>query len=187
MLSTLLRMVDYTGSISIDGRDTRTVPRELLRSRITTMTQNGLQLTATLRFNLYPYEGPLPSDEEMIDVLRRVNLWDHANAHGGLNSDYAKIRFSVAQKQLMFLARAILHQATLKTKILMVDEATSTMTVDMEEHMQRLIDESFAGCTILMISHRTESFKSADVVLQFDTGRLHTVLRRGSNGELVAS
>ncbi|OAA80128.1 ABC transporter, transmembrane domain, type 1 [Akanthomyces lecanii RCEF 1005] len=181
VLATILRMVEYAGSISIDGRNTRDVPRELLRSRITTITQEGLRLKATLRFNMYPFEGSRPSDDEIIDALRRVELWDHANRNGGLDAQYSTIRFTTAQKQLMFLARGILHQSTAGTKIVMIDEVTSSLTLDMERNMQRIIDQAFAGCTILLVSHRRESFLTTDFVLRFRSGQLYSMMRRRSS------
>lgn len=176
-ISTILRMVEHEGDITIDGRNTRDVPRELLRSRITTISQEGLRLKATLRFNMYPFEGVQPTDDEIIDALRIVDLWTHAELHGGLDAQYSAIRFSTAQKQLMFLARGILHQSTANTSIVLIDEVTSSLTLDMERDMQRVIDHAFAGCTILLISHRRESFLTADLVLRFKSGKLSGRMR----------
>ncbi|TQV93041.1 Vacuolar metal resistance and drug detoxification protein [Cordyceps javanica] len=186
MLSTILRMVEHTGSVSIDGRNTRHVPRELLRSRITTITQEGLRLRATLRFNVYPFEGAQPTDDQMIDVLQRVELWDHANLGGGLDAQYAAMAFSASQKQLMFLARGILHQTVARTQIVILDEVTSSLTLEAERDMRRIIDQAFAGCTVLLVSHRRESFLSTEFVLQFRSGQLFSMMRRRStNGEWV--
>ncbi|OAQ97694.1 hypothetical protein LLEC1_03571 [Akanthomyces lecanii] len=185
VLSAVLRMVDCTGSVSIDGRDTRTVPRELLRSRITTITQDGLRLKAALRFNMYPFDGGRPSDDEIIEALRSVSIWAHVAARGGLDANYSAMRFSTSQKQLFFIARGILHQAKTGNKIVMIDEVTSSMATDAEPELQRLIDASFNGCTILVVSHRPESFQTADGVLRLKSGQLDTVLRRRSNGDLV--
>ncbi|KAJ6780152.1 hypothetical protein PWT90_01968 [Aphanocladium album] len=185
IISAVLRMVDTTGSISIDGLDTRHIPLELLRSRITTITQDGLRLNDSLRFNLYPFLGDRPSDDEMISALQSVEIWDHARLNGGLDADYFKIGFSTGQKQLMFLARGILHQKITHNKIVVIDEVTSSLATDLEPQLQHLIDVSFNGCTIIMVSHRKESFTTADGVLQFKLGQLNRVLRRRSNGDFV--
>ncbi|TQV90796.1 multidrug resistance protein MDR [Cordyceps javanica] len=185
VISALLRMVDYTGSISIDGLDTRRVPRELLRSRITTIPQDGLRLNESLRFNLYPFAGERPSDDEMIGALQTVGVWNHARANGGLDANYFKLEFSKGQKQLIFLARAILHQRKTGNRIVLMDEVTSSMAEDAEPELQRLIDVAFSGCTIVMVSHRIESFQTADVILRFSSGKIERVLRRRSNGSLV--
>ncbi|KAM3492211.1 hypothetical protein MY3957_004498 [Beauveria namnaoensis] len=185
VLSAMLRLVDCTGSISIDGHDIRRVPHEFLRSKITTITQDGLRLKASLRFNLFPFDSEKPSDEDMIGTLQDVQLWTHVRLNGGLDADYSSMRFSSGQKQLMFLARAILHQAKTGNKIVMIDEVTSSLALDTEDDIQALIDESFEGCTIILVSHRMESFNTVDGVLKFDSGRLCNVLRRRSNGDLV--
>ena len=185
MLSAILRMVDCKGSVSIDGRDTRTVPRELLRSRITTITQDGLRLKAPLRFNMYPFDGERPSDNEIMKTLRSVNLWAHVEARGGLDANYTAMRFSASQKQLVFIARGILHQAKTGNKIVMIDEVTSSMATDAEPEVQRLIDVAFNGCTILVVSHRPESFHTAESVLRFKFGVLDSVLHRQSNGDFA--
>ncbi|KAM3536951.1 hypothetical protein ARSEF1564_010126 [Beauveria bassiana] len=185
VLSAMLRLVNCTGSISIDGHDIRMVPREFLRSKITTITQDGLRLKASLRFNLFPFESEKPSDDDMIGVLQDVQLWTHVHLNGGLDADYSSMRFSSGQKQLMFLARGILHQAKTGNKIVMIDEVTSSLALDTEDDIQALIDECFEGCTIILVSHRMESFNTVDGVLKFDSGRLCNVLRRRSNGDLV--
>ncbi|KAM3518260.1 hypothetical protein NHJ13051_008319 [Beauveria bassiana] len=185
VLSAMLRLVDCTGSISIDGHDIRRVPHEFLRSKITTITQDGLRLKASLRFNLFPFDSEKPSDDDMIGTLQDVKLWTHVRLNGGLDADYSSMRFSSGQKQLMFLARAILHQAKTGNKIVMIDEVTSSLALDTEDDIQALIDECFEGCTIILVSHRMESFNTVDGVLKFDSGRLCNVLRRRSNGDLV--
>ncbi|KAJ6789510.1 hypothetical protein PWT90_07170 [Aphanocladium album] len=117
ILSAILRMVNSTGSISIDGLDTREVPLQILRSRITSVTQDGLRLNESLRFNMYPFTGQPPSDDEIIAALESVDIWNHAHLNGGLDANYFKIGFSTGQKQLMFLARGILHQKMTRNKI----------------------------------------------------------------------
>ncbi|KAJ3495797.1 hypothetical protein NLG97_g3135 [Lecanicillium saksenae] len=176
LISTLLRMVDYTGNISIDGIDIRTIPQDLLRSRITSISQDGLRLKESLRFNMFPFDGTQPTDNDIISVLESVDLWTHAERNGGLDADYTKMGFSTGQKQLMFLARGILHQSQTKNKIVLIDEVTSSMTIDAEAGLQRLIDASFQGCTILLVSHRVESFDSVNRVLRFRMGKLDAEL-----------
>lgn len=182
MLAAILRMVDFSGHVSIDGRNTKSVPRELLRSRITTITQEGLRLKSTLRFNMYPFEGVQPTDNQIIDVLRTVDLLNHVNLHGGLDAQYSAIRFSSIQKQLMFLARGILHQRITDTNIIMIDELTSSLPVDMEDDVQDIIDRAFTGCTILLVSRRQESFLTTDFVLRFRSGKLYSTIQRNNTG-----
>ncbi|KAJ6780151.1 hypothetical protein PWT90_01967 [Aphanocladium album] len=136
---------------------------------------------------MYPFEGAQPADINVISVLQSVDLWTHAERNGGLDADYTKVGFSTGQKQLMFLARGILHQAQTQNTIVLIDEVTSSMTIDAEAELQRLIDVSFNGCTILIVSHRVESFDSVDRVLRFKLGKLDAVLCSGEDGALVDS
>ncbi|KAJ4154886.1 hypothetical protein LMH87_000159 [Akanthomyces muscarius] len=184
-LSSILRIVDQTGSISIDGLDTQTIPLEPFRSRITTMTQDGLRIDTSLRFNLYPYGGSQPSDEHIISLLQRLYLWIHVTGHGGLNAKYSKMKFTATQMQLVHLARAILHHSTTDSKIVLIDEASSAIAAETEDEFQGLIDDFFIDCTLIVVSHSTHVLNSADLLLQFDGGMLDKVLRRRANGRLV--
>lgn len=188
MFLAILHMIECSGgSILIDGRDIATVPRERLRSRITTMTQDGVEVKATLRYNLYPFAGPKPTDELMVETLKRVEIWDYiaSQENGGLDSEMADVGLSQGQKQLFFVARAILHQATNGTKLVIVDEATSSMDYDVDERMQKVMDEAFAGCTVVVIAHRPHVLESAKTVIHLDSGKVATITRRGQ-GEVAA-
>lgn len=180
---TVLRMADFTGIISIDGRDATSVPRELLRSRITTMTQDGVELKGSVRFNLYPFAGSQPADALITSVLQAVGLWDHISDHGGLEENFVRMGFSTSQRQLLFLARGILHQETMDTKIVLMDEITSAMDRDANAELQTLMDKAFAKCTVLQIAHNADSFRDADVRVHLDQGTVVTVQRKGENGQ----
>lgn len=175
---TILRMVEFTGTISIDGRNTTTVPREHLRSRITTLTQDGVELKGTLRFNIYPFPGKQPEDEEIISTLQSVGLWDNISRHGGLDADMKILCLSVSHKQLLFLARGILHQRTMNTKIVLMDEVTSAMDYGTDNRLQEIMDEAFIGCTVLQIAHRQDSFRAVDVRIRLESGILASFERR---------
>lgn len=184
-LSSILRMVEQTGSISIDRLDTRTVPLEFLRSQITTITQDGLRLDTSLRFSLYPYSGSQPSDEDIVSLLQRLNLWSRVTSYGGLDAKYSNMKFSAFQMQLVYLARAILHHSTTDSKIVLIDETTSAMAAEAEEEFQGLVDDFFNDCTLLVVSRSTHVLNSADLLLHFDGGMLDRVFRRHANGRLV--
>ncbi|ATY58701.1 ABC multidrug [Cordyceps militaris] len=179
LLMAILRMVDFTGTISIDGRNSRSVPREFLRSRITTMTQEGVQLKGSVRFNLYPFAGPKPDDSLVTSTLQSVGLLHHIDRHGGLDKVISSMRFSVSQKQLLFLARGILHHKTMKTSIVIMDEATSAMDNGTDDMLQELLGDAFAACTVLQIAHRDETFRDLDVRIRLDLGQLLGVERAG--------
>ncbi|KAJ6785358.1 hypothetical protein PWT90_03233 [Aphanocladium album] len=172
LLMTVLRMTEFTGIVNIDGRDSRSIPREVLRSRITTLTQDGVELKGPLRLSLYPFLGPKPDDDLILSTLQSVGLLDHVNQHGGIDNDISSMELSVSQKQLLFLARGILHQKTLKTKIVIMDEVTSAMDDGTDDTIQNMLDKIFAGCTVLQIAHREDTFRNIDLSIRLDRGQL---------------
>ncbi|GJN69634.1 hypothetical protein PLICBS_003684 [Purpureocillium lilacinum] len=183
MILTLLHLLDHTGSVLIDGVDISQVSRQHLRSRITTLPQDPIQLRGSVRENLCP-EGQSSAragtadDASMISALARVGLWENVSAQGGLDVDLDDIGLSHGQKQLLCLARAILHHAAMGSKVVLVDEATSNMGHETDAKMQAVMAEAFAGCTMLVVAHRLESIEDADVVLSLENGRLVKVTTR---------
>lgn len=180
MFLSLLHMLEFGGSISIDDRDIKTIPRHTLRSQLTTMAQDGLELMDTIRVNVYPYGGKQPDEDAIISTLQLVGIWDHIERHGGLNAKITEARLSHGQKQLLFLARAILHQSTAQTRIVLVDEATSSLDPETDDAIQKLMTEAFADCTVLAIAHKTDYLKQADVTIEFESGKLVKFERRGA-------
>ncbi|KAM3534221.1 hypothetical protein MY4038_002461 [Beauveria bassiana] len=176
VLLALLHLLEYTGSIHIDGRELRTIPRNLLRNRITTITQSGVEFGTSVRFNMDPLEfssrpGNFPTDDTLAGILRRVGLWDHVLRHGGLGAEMRAMKFSVGQKQLFQLARAMLHRQITRSKLVLIDEGTASMDEDTEGRMFHLMREAFAGCTKIIISHREAVLADADLVLSLSDGR----------------
>ena len=99
-----------------------------------------------------------------------VGLWNHISKRGGLDADMSEMKFSQGQKQLLFIARAILHQKMARTKIVLIDEATASLDSDTDARIQQLVNESFIGCTVLTISHQRPSFHRRDLSIAFDSG-----------------
>lgn len=167
-----MNFLDYSGSISIDGVDIARIPRHTLRSRITTITQDSIELDGSLRYNLLPFklnrsEGDQNLyDEDVVDVLSRVRLWEYVASHGGLNTSMVDLAFSSGQKQLISIARAVLHHRLTQTNIVLMDEATSNLDLDTDRHIQKeVFAEIFGKCTVLMIAHRLETIRTEDVSL----------------------
>ncbi|XWW93720.1 hypothetical protein V2A60_001656 [Cordyceps javanica] len=177
VLLALLRLVKYTGCISIDGRKIENVPLDILRTRITTITQSGISLKGSVKFNLAPFDpGCFPpnytlTQEMQSDVLRRVGLLDLVIDRGGLDAEFSDMRLSEGQKQLFQLARAILHKRIMNSPILLIDEGTSSVDEETQSQMKRLIDEDFASCTKLIITHRWSILNKSDAVLRLQSGK----------------
>lgn len=182
LILTLLNFLEYTGIIEIDGTDISTISRQQLRSLITTIPQDILELPGTLRYNLLTANGMQPPDDVVIaEVLEKVRLRDHVDAHGGLDAPLVNMGFSHGQKQLLAIARAILHKLANKSGLLLVDEATSGMDHETADVMQEVMNEFFGSCTVISISHRPESIRNSDVVIDIDDGRVVCVAEHGSS------
>lgn len=182
LLLALLSFLDYSGTIRIDGRDVRTIPPELLRSRIVTVSQDDVELAASIRVNLNPYEAQNPrdeiSDDMMIDYLTRVKLWPLIQAHGGLDAQLRDLKFSKGQKQLLCLARAMLRRQHTSASLVLVDEATSNIDEETDEEIQAEIAAAFSRCTVLTVTHRMSAVHHADVIVELDNGNLNRVITR---------
>lgn len=171
-------MIECSGTIRIDGRDIYTVPREILRSRISTLTQDGVTVEESVRFNIYPFDNDKPNDQSILEILELVGIREHVESQGGIDTNMTSMKFSPGQKQLFFVARGILHHKTVGTKIVMMDEATSSMDYGVDKKIKDLIDHELKDCTIILIAHRPHSLDNADVVVKLDAGRVVEVTRR---------
>lgn len=179
LLLALLRLLDQTGSIVIDGINISDVTCQQLRSRITVVCQDPVELPGSIRHNLDPSNlaGSHSATESFDDaalreMLSKVGLWDNVSAKGGLDEELSSIGFSQGQMQLFCLARAILHQRLTDGKLVLVDEATSSVDDETDKRMQALMKEAFSGCTVITVAHRLDSIQGVDRTLVLEGGRM---------------
>lgn len=196
MLS-LLGFLNYTGNIRIDGLEVSAVQREELRCRITTISQEQLQLSGTVRYNLRPYDKPQPpssssgpgasnaaaaqlakDDAEIQVLLERLRIWDAILARGGLRATLSAVGLSHGQMQLLCVARAVLRQRATGSRVVLVDEATASVDPATDAVVQRVMADEFAGCTVLTVAHRPETIAEADVQVEMAQGQISEVRRR---------
>ena len=186
MLLTLLGFLDYTGTIEIDGINVSHIPKPLLRSRITTISQDAVQLQGSVRENLLPYEGQASDgkvdDTAVLRTLDRVGLSEVISSKGGIDASLSDMSLSEGEMQFLCLARAILHNLWTEGKLVLMDEPTSNMDYETDARIQSLVREAFAGCTIIMISHRPEAIADVDVHLDVVAGKV----TRRVNAEALA-
>ncbi|XP_054158398.1 ATP-binding cassette sub-family C member 4-like [Oppia nitens] len=169
IIATLFRMTPPSGLIEIDGIDTASISLASLRRNISIIPQEPILFTETVRKNLDPFGE---CDDSFIwEVLEKVQLKDTINRFPQkLDQRISESggSFSVGQKQLICLARAILRN----NKILVLDEATANVDPQTDALIQDTIRNEFSNCTILTIAHRLHTIMDYDKVLVLDAGRL---------------
>lgn len=179
LLSVLLRILDSSsGTMTIDDLDLSTIPREIIRSRITAIPQEPFILSGSVRLNADP--TGLVSDDFIIAALTKVGLWAILESRGGLDAEMTANPLSQGQQQIFCLARAMLRKGS---RILVLDEATSNVDADTDGVLQRLIREEFAEWTIVTVAHRLDTILDSDRILVLDKG---IIVENGSPEELLA-
>ncbi|MCJ1477980.1 hypothetical protein MMC13_006655 [Lambiella insularis] len=177
IMSTLFRLVELSGgSISIDGVNIAKVGLHDLRSRLAIIPQDPTLFKGTIRSNLDPFNEH--TDLELWSALRQSDLID-ANATLGDKSSQGRIHldgiveeeglnFSLGQRQLMALARALVRGS----QIIVCDEATSSVDMDTDQKIQKTIATGFKGKTLLCIAHRLKTIIGYDRICVMDQGRI---------------
>lgn len=178
MILSILRMNDIVdGSVTIDGRDLSLIPREIIRQSLATLPQEPVLLASSLRFNLDPF-GKHP-DEDISSALVHVELGHLCQAPGALDAPLEASELSTRQKQLVCVARALLN----RSKVLMLDEATSAIDLETEDKIVKLVSEKLSGCTVIAVAHRLRTILDFDWILVMDQGR---IVEQGRPRELLA-
>uniref|UniRef100_A0A7S3PQB0 ABC transporter domain-containing protein n=1 Tax=Aplanochytrium stocchinoi TaxID=215587 RepID=A0A7S3PQB0_9STRA len=155
-------------SIIIDGVNIRDVGLHTLRGSISIVPQNPVIFSGTVRSNLDPYNEH--TDAEIWNSIKLCNLESAMHElDAGLDSTVAEggENFSQGQRQLLSLSKALLNNC----KILMLDEATSSVDMETDSIIQETIANAFKGCTILTIAHRLQTVLDSDRILVMEDGK----------------
>ena len=166
----LFRLIEpYSGKIYIDDVDITSIGLKKLRENLTIITQETTILDGTLRYNFDPRGEH--SDKEIYKVLKKIGFDDfvkkkkfklsHTISENGSN-------LSIGEKQLICITRAILR----KSKIVILDEATSNIDFKHEEIVQKAIDQLLKHSTLISIAHRIKTVLNSDKILVLENGEV---------------
>ncbi|GFF44547.1 hypothetical protein IFM46972_07580 [Aspergillus udagawae] len=169
----LLRLNELvSGQILIDGQDISLMTRSSIRQRISCLSQEPFIFPGTVRENADP-QGKV-SSTQIVDALQSVGVWTSlAASHSSTDEEVLDSRLdesvlSQGQKQLFCLARALLK----RSKILILDEPTSSLDPETDAKVQNVIRELFNGCTIIMVAHRIHTLLDFDQVAVVNSGQI---------------
>jgi len=182
LINLLCRFYDpLSGSISIDGHDIKTVSLRSLRGQMGIVLQDSFLFNKTVRENIR-YGRPSASNEEVLSAARAVGAHEFiTRLPDGYDTKITEglTNISVGQRQLISFARALIADP----RILILDEATSSVDPYTELIIQNALQELLRNRTAIIIAHRLSTVRSADKILVLNNGRIVEV---GTHRQLLA-
>jgi ABC-type multidrug transport system fused ATPase/permease subunit len=169
------------GSISIDRSDLRDVTQESLRRQLGIVPQEGFLFAGTVRDNI-AFARPSVGEADVLAAAQAVGAHDFILAlENGYETEVAERggRLSLGQRQLVAFARALLADP----RILILDEATSSVDIGTERGIELALRRLLAGRTAFIIAHRLSTIRNADLIVVLEHGR---VVEQGTHEELLA-
>jgi ATP-binding cassette subfamily B protein len=169
-----------TGSVLVDGADVRDVDPAELRSQIAVVNDDPFLFSATVHENI-AYADPTADRDAVVAAARRAQAHDFISAlPEGYNTRVGErgLTLSGGQRQRIAIARALLADP----RILVLDDATSSIDASTERQIKQGLEEVMAGRTTFVIAHRLSTIALADEIAVLDGGRL---IDRGTHAELV--
>jgi ABC-type multidrug transport system fused ATPase/permease subunit len=168
------------GRITIDAHDLNDVTQDSLRRQLGIVPQEGFLFAGTMRDNI-AFARPDASEEEIVSAAKTVGAHDFiVNLEDGYDTNLQErgTRLSNGQRQLVALARALLADP----RILILDEATSSVDIGTERKIEHALRLLLAGRTAFIIAHRLSTIRGADLIVVLEHGQ---IVEQGSHDELM--
>ncbi len=179
--SLILRLHEPTsGRLLFDGRDSRDFPLSALRSQIALVPQDVFLFGGTIRENI-AYGKTSATEKEISDAAQKANALEFINRFPEKMDTLVGERgtqLSGGQRQRIAIARAVLKNP----KILILDEATSSLDSESERLVQDALEKLMTGRTSIVIAHRLSTVRKADQIIVLDQGH---IVEKGTHGQLM--
>jgi ABC-type multidrug transport system fused ATPase/permease subunit len=181
--SLLLKFYEpVNGKILFDNRDSLSFPPTALRAQMAVVMQDVFLFGGSIRENI-SYGRPGAGEEEIIDAAIQANAWNFIRSFPeGLDTIVGErgVQLSGGQRQRIAIARAVLKNP----KILILDEATSSLDSESERLVQEALEKLMEGRTSLVIAHRLSTVRNADRIVVLSDGR---IVEQGTHTELLSN
>ena len=183
LVALLLKFYEPSGGdILFDSRSSRRFPITALRTQMAIVPQDVFLFGGTIRENI-AYGKPGSEIDKIIDAAMQANAWEFIQSFPEkLDTIVGErgVQLSGGQRQRIAIARAVLKNP----KILILDEATSSLDSESERLVQEALDKLMKGRTSVVIAHRLATIRNADKIIVLDNG---TIIEQGTHNELIAN
>lgn len=176
LLYALLNMVKYTGSITLDGVEVRTVSQELLRQKIAILPERPALIIGTIAQNLLPLELHDEEDPKLANVLENIlsslGLLALVRERGGLDAEIADFKFSPDQLQRFALAQTLTSHYYYRQKLMIEDGVCNSVDATTLKYLRRVVKDIFGQGSMIVTGQNLSVVKGANKIGLVEEGQV---------------